>query len=335
MGHLGWRVGGVVWGALITAGLTLAVIPQSWLPDRPTLGAATTGEFAGNPVRWTAPEGDTRAMIVSVEVWMRAGTCSARLRDAEGSHLWGNGREVSWDAVVSSGDEVLLEPHGNAGRYDISIRLPLSEWRLLGPKLRRFILLPGVLGVLLMLIFRRQVQRLQERLHNRGVGPGRQLFVAALIVLSGLVLYPVVHEAGHVLAGVLFGGTVDLDRVVWTPLTGEEPHVAFAALPESAGPWMTAGGTVLPPVVALLLLAIRRLLPGSRPWSVSTALLVVATLFLFSTLGCLFELYRDTHLDALAVHFGLTGPVRLLFSLSPLIMATTVLVLVLRTSRRG
>ena len=46
--------------------------------------------------------------------------------------------------------------------------------------------------------------------------------------------------------------------------------------------------------------------------------------FLFTTVGCLFELYRNTHMDALSVHFGLRGPFRIAFSLSPLIVATAV-----------
>jgi len=41
-------------------------------------------------------------------------------------------------------------------------------------------------------------------------------------------------------------------------------------------------------------------------------------LFLFSTPGCLFELYRNTHMDALSVHVGLVGPLRVAFSSSPL-----------------
>ena len=43
--------------------------------------------------------------------------------------------------------------------------------------------------------------------------------------------------------------------------------------------------------------------------------------FLFSTLACLFELYGNTHMDALSVHLGLTGLPRIVFSLGPLLVA--------------
>ena len=122
--------------------------------------------------------------------------------------------------------------------------------------------------------------------------------------------------------GMLMGGEPSWDGVVWTCLSGQEPHSAFSYLSESAAPFMSAGGPIVPTLVALLLLVIWRFSYKNASWYVSATLVSIAVLFLFSSLGCLFELYRNTHMDALSVHFGLTGPLRIAFSLSPLLVAT-------------
>ena len=140
-------------------------------------------------------------------------------------------------------------------------------------------------------------------------------------VISGLILYPVFHEGGHIIFGMLFGATPDWSRVVWTCLGGVEPHASFCHLPEEAVPCMTAGGHIVPTLVALLLLMIWRSTCRKASWYVSAALVLTAVLFFFSSLGCLFELYQNTHMDALSAHFGLTGPFRIVCSLSPLLVA--------------
>ncbi len=84
---------------------------------------------------------------------------------------------------------------------------------------------------------------------------------------------------------------------------------------------MSAGGHLVPTVVALLFLLIWRLVCRRASWHVSAALVLLPVLILFSTLGCLFELYQNTHMDALSVHLGLSGPLRVAFSLSPLLVA--------------
>ncbi len=48
----------------------------------------------------------------------------------------------------------------------------------------------------------------------------------------------------------------------------------------------------------------------------SAALVSLPVLFLLSALGCLFELYSNTHMDALSVGLGLRGPLRIIVSLS-------------------
>lgn len=84
---------------------------------------------------------------------------------------------------------------------------------------------------------------------------------------------------------------------------------------------MSAGGTLLPLLVSLALLLAHRVVSRRAAWSVSTALLTVSILFLVSAVGCLFEVYRETHMDLLSVHLGLTGPVRVFFSVSPFLVA--------------
>ena len=141
------------------------------------------------------------------------------------------------------------------------------------------------------------------------------------MAISGIVLYPAVHESGHMLAGVLLGGEADLEGAAWTALSAEGPHSAFHSLPQHALPWMSAGGTVLPVLVGLLLLLAHRIVWRRAPWPVSAALMTISTLFLLSAVGSLFELHRETHMDLLSVHLGLTGPARVLFSLSPFLVA--------------
>ena len=59
------------------------------------------------------------------------------------------------------------------------------------------------------------------------------------------------------------------------------------------------------------------------------------SLILFSTLGCLFELYQNTHMDALSVGLGFTGLLRIVFSLSPLIVAIPTYLWLGMKCRRG
>ena len=64
-----------------------------------------------------------------------------------------------------------------------------------------------------------------------GRGDGRPFFLAGPCVLSGVVLYLVVHESGPLLVGAALGGEVDRNGVTWTVLSGQAPHAAFSHLP--------------------------------------------------------------------------------------------------------
>ncbi len=135
--------------------------------------------------------------------------------------------------------------------------------------------------------------------------------------------------------GMWFGALPDWDRVVWTCLGGEEPHGAFIYIPEKAAPFMQAGGHILPTLVAVLLLSTWRAVYTKAPWWVSLALVSMPALFLLSTLGCLFELYSNTHMDALSVGLGLRGPLRILVSLSPLLPGSGILIWIGMKYRRS
>ena len=244
---------------------------------------------------------------------MDQGICRVSLKHgAELTGLFGMGEGNSRNRIPT-GSELVLDPQGNAGDYDITIG---PEWHPLAPKARRFVFLPMAIAMMVARIFARRFRSQANRL-----GVKRGFFLVAVGVISGLVLYPVFHEGGHMMFGMLFGGMPNWDGVVWTCLSGAEPHASFSYLPESAVPFMTAGGPIVPTLIALLLLLIWRFIYKNASWYVSAALVSTPVLFLFSTLGCLFELYRNTHMDALSVHFGLTGPLRIAFSLSPLLVA--------------
>jgi hypothetical protein len=307
-----------LWIAVFSFVLLLAVIPQKYIPERLTPFVSAKGRFDGKPIRFTTPKGRKSEVAATIRIRMEQGICQVSLRHgAELNGILGIGEGNSRNRIPT-GSELVLDPQGNVGDYDITIG---PEWHPLAPKARRFVFLPMAIAMMVAVVFTGKFRSLASRL-----GVKRGFFLAAMAVVSGFVFYPVFHEAGHMIFGMLCGAVPNWDGVVWTCLGGEEPHASFSDLPERAVPFMTAGGPIVPTLVALLLLLIWRFVYRRASWYVSAALVSIAILFLFSTLGCLFELYRNTHMDALSVHFGLTGPLRIAFSLSPLLVAVTVYV---------
>jgi hypothetical protein len=307
------RIWAGLWLAVLSVVLLLAVIPQRYIPGRLSPSVTAKGRFAGIPIQLAMPKGGKPEVAATVLIQMDQGTCRVILK--HGTELTGLFRtgEGYWRGQIPTGSELVLDPQGNAGDYDITLG---PKWHLLAPRARRFFFLPMAIGMTVMSIFGRRLRPQVSRL-----GAKRIFFIAATCVISGLVLYPAVHEGGHVVFGMLFGARPRWDGVVWTCLGGQEPYAAFSYLPEGAVPFMSAGGPIVPTLVALLLLVIWRFSNKNASWYVSATLVSIAILFLFSALGCLFELYRNTHMDALSVHFGLTGPLRIAFSLSPLFVA--------------
>jgi len=313
MDNRGRRIRVGVWTVGFSVILLLAVLPQSYIPERLAPVVTAKGRFAGQPVQVEAPKGGKPDVAVVIRVEMGQGVCRVSLKEgAAPIPLFSMGKG-KYRNRIPAGSELVLDPEGNAGEYGITLG---PEWHPLAPKTRRFVLLPMAIALVATPLFARRLRPHAERLGTR-----RVFFLVGTAVISGLVFYPVVHEAGHMIFGMLFGGTPNWDGVVWTPLGGEEPHASVTHLPEGAAPFITAGGALLPVFAAVLLLLIWNFINKNASWYVSAALVTVAALFLFSTLGCLFELYGNTHMDALSVHFGLTGPLRVAFSLSPLMVA--------------
>ena len=305
------RIG--VGGTFVLAGLGLALIPQRCVPTALTSYIGAQGRFEGEPIRATVPRGGAPTVPIFLQLNMETGVCRVHLDDEEGPREWFSAQRITQRGKLPAGSRLVLDPMGNAGSYRLSIGPP---WQWLGPNIRHFVLLPMFLVMAVSAISGHRKRTLLARLDRK-----RLLYLAGLTAISGVILYPAVHESGHLLAGAALGGVVDWGGVAWTALSGETPHASFSHLPDAARPWMSAGGTVLPILVGLLLLVTRQLICRKASWYSSAALTTVAALFLFSAAGCLFELHRDTHMDMLAVHLGLTGLPRVLFSLSPLAVA--------------
>jgi hypothetical protein len=157
---------------------------------------------------------------------------------------------------------------------------------------------------------------------NRRQWDVRRLFVVAgTAAFSGIVLYSVVHEAGHLLFGWLWGGTPAWDQVSWTVFSGEEPHAAFRALPREAVPWMAAGGILLPTLVGCILVAagIRR--GGRGAWWVQLVLVTAGAVLLLGNLG----LFADSdHTLPLARHLGFQGTLGQLVALMPAVLTLAI-----------
>jgi hypothetical protein len=128
----------------------------------------------------------------------------------------------------------------------------------------------------------------------------RQWLVAiAFGIFSSAILYPIVHESGHALAGLALGGRID--EVTFTALSGDTPHVKFSHLPDGVRPWMNAGGVFLPILVAYGLLIVW-FGPGRRLSVFRQVLLLTpAALFLVSGFGI------DDHLRGMAEQLGCTS----------------------------
>ncbi len=293
--------------------LLLALVPQRYIPQRFTPFLLANGKFAGEPVRFKPPDTAKPDLPAVIRIKMDTGVCRASLqRGSEQTGLFSTGEGNCHTRVLAS-QVLLLDPQGHSGQYDVFIG---PQWHPLTPRARRLVLLPLAISMFLVAALAGRLTPVLAR-----VRPARFLFLVGIAVLSGLVLYPMAHEGGHMLFGILFGAVPDWRGVVWTMLTGEEPHGSFRYLPEGASPMMSAGGHLLPTALALLLLVVWRLTCRKAPWSISALLVALPVLFLLSSFGCLFELYQNTHMDALAVHFGLTGAARVLVSLGPLLLA--------------
>lgn len=319
-----------LWIAASSVVLLLALVPQRHVPQWLAPFVTANGRFVGEEVRVAAPECTRPEVTVSIKIHMDRGVCRVSLKCGDDLSPWFTMGEGRLRDRMPAGSLVVLDPQGNPGAYDVIIG---PRGHLLGPRYRRLIFLPVAIAMVAAPFFAGRFRSHAKRLGNK-----RLLFLVAVAVLSALLLYPALHEGGHMIFGVLAGATPDWGGVVWTCLGGEEPHASFSQVPEGAIPLMSAGGPVVPTVVALLLLLIWRIIYKKASWYLSAALVAIAVLFLFSTFGCVFELYQNTHMDALSVHLGLTGLLRIAVSLGPLLVAIAAyawLIVTFRNLRSG
>lgn len=180
--------------------------------------------------------------------------------------------------------KLLLDPMGGRGRYHVGVGW---QWHPFGPWTRRITALGMLGGMLFGVLWNRRASAVlawTQRVATwapRGWGWRHWTLVFVWGLVSGVVLYGVVHEFGHTIVPRLYG--VSPSRVVWTILSGEEPHVEFPlVLNDGLRVGMTAGGTLFPSVVALALLGVwYGWCRDSSDWA-SILLLVPAVGFLFA-----------------------------------------------------
>jgi hypothetical protein len=151
--------------------------------------------------------------------------------------------------------------------------------------------------------------------HRRYLGAQIATFIAAG-VFSSLVVYPLIHETGHLLPALWSGAEVN--RFVWTPLMGR-PHVSLNLVSGAAKPWVAAGGVLLPTLVGTLLFAAWLLLPPKRPIPLWRYWLLFPGITLLSgNLGLLIERFTPPeayrHMTPLA---GAVAGGSVLFELAP------------------
>jgi len=220
---------------------------------------------------------------------------------------------------LPAGDTLVVEASEHGGNYRVKVG---SQWGLFGSSMRLVIVGSCVGGLAGLGAKRsRKVVNLARR-----IGVRRICFAGAVAIVSGPVLYSIVHEFGHYVVGIMLGGEVR--EVVWTVFSGEDPHVSFSSMPEGAGPWMSAAGPILPTLVAVVLIAIWLVFSKRMPWCVGACLVASGFAFLLANVGCVFELFGSgTHMNRLSSHLGLRGLVRVVFELLPLLVTVVMFTL--------
>ena len=158
------------------------------------------------------------------------------------------------------------------------------------------------------------------------------IILAIVAVLSGTVIYPVVHEGGHFLAGHLQG--VEARDAVWT-VWGGRPHVSFGATPAHAIPWINAGGMILPTVVGILLMVIWFAVSQRVSFVVGAVIWIPGLVLLSGNLGAIAESASSSysHMRPLGAHFGLSGAAAFIFQASPALLSVLLFVFFVRRLR--
>ncbi|HEX41980.1 MAG TPA: hypothetical protein ENN81_07965 [Phycisphaerales bacterium] len=311
---------------LLAGGLVLFLIPGRYLPPHWVRYVSARGNLPGKLAELRIPNWGERHVRVSLRINMTADVCrvSRVSPDGEVVDLCRIGQGQCWVDIPVE-DTLRLDPGAGNGRYRMSAGWPWGRfgpsWRMLG--------ISCCAGALAEMMLGRRRRTLRAW---RGIKGRHICLTAAVAVVSGLVLYPSVHEFGHYIIGLMLGGQVR--EVRWTIFSGD-PGVSFNRLPDGAGPWMSAAGPIVPTIVAVLLVCIWLWLGRRVRWYTAVCLLVPAVIFLLSNLGCVIEAFDSgAHMNRLSTHLGLSGVARVAFEMLPVAVSAVVVGLVLRRLRR-
>lgn len=312
---------GILRHALLVAGAAMTLVPDRYFPGGQ--GLDVEGTFEGRPVEipWTRTKDAPYNMSLDLE----KGRCEFVLLDASGRTLIKfTAQEFTYSGRIDGCGKLQFLPSEDAGgRYHVRV----GTLMVLGPLItatRVLIFVSCLAGI--------AASYWGWRVPLPGQNRRRWLVGALIMAFSGLVLYSVVHEGGHVLFGMLFGGELDPAGIRWTIFSGEEPHAAFRHLPPDAFPWMTAGGVLLPTLIGLVLVVIWFWRGGRMSWWLQFILVIPALALLLGNIG----LFADAgHTLPLASHFGVHGVLAHVAALGPAIVTLIVFAFILRWVARA
>jgi hypothetical protein len=302
-------------GWLVVVGMlvALALVPDRFLPGGQ--GIDVEGTFAGTPVElaWSG----NGAAPYRVGVAMKTGLCEIAEFDAKGAVVkkWSAQKATDRGRIQRGGSVKLLADSGAEGYYHLRVG-PLATW---GPMLMaaRVALLGMAAAIVALWLFGVRVHWWLSDPRHRHV----LAIIGATAAVSGLVLYSIVHEAGHMLFGWLWGATPAWDHVSWTLFAGEEPHASFRSLPHDSEPWMAAGGMLLPTLVGCVLVAAGLWQGGRVAWWLPLVFVTTGGMLLLGNLG----LFADTgHTLPLAIHLGFYGVLAQIVALLPAMLTLAI-----------
>ena len=156
-----------------------------------------------------------------------------------------------------------------------------------------------------------------------------RITIALSSLLSCFVLYPLVHECGHLIPAVFAGATVN--KFVWTPFLGH-PHVGLSNVSGVALPWVNAGGVLLPTLVGTALITLWMLMSKRKRRPVwHLWIFVPAIVMLLGNLGLPIEATLGSehfrHMHSLATTVGGDGIVGKLIEVAPTVWSFLTLAL--------
>jgi hypothetical protein len=303
------------------------------------------GRLDGRPVEVALDRTsiDSPMVEVQIEFSMQSGTFRAAYPEMGPRSYLVGGQEGDYRLRLPREKKLLLDPMGGTGTYELTIGSPYHP---LARPARRLLALSILGGLLLGLAYRLAVKR-SPRLKNGLVrfaqrvntfGRLKLVFGAAVGVAASL-LYSVVHELGHYLGATICG--IEVKHAAWTMFSGESPHVRYATQPTGWADAITdAGGTLLPTILAWILLgawfALRRRLNAY----LSMLLLIPPVMWLFSNISGVIDAIRylaghhPGHMATTGEQLGLGAPGAVFFCLVPTLLTVLAYLLVYRALRR-